>query len=1022
MMLPLVRVDAQKVALDKGNEFAVEQIKSKRGFTKRMASELGLLKKSNKSEVATAVPRSVSMTTETGKTITGFLLYDEVIKDYTFVDFSTTEPETLNLVGETQSSYMYHGVWVNGYCYTFMYDTDDEGNVETSYWVKIDNVNYDFEILEEYSEEIGFSDMTYDYENSTAFYVAGMQLGIVDLTDGDYVSLAEHTANLYTVACDNSGCLWVVDAAGDLYTCDANEGTFDLIGSTGVEPLYVQDMEFDLDDNTLYWAVCNSSDEGYLATVNTTTGEATKIGTLGTEAEVVALHIPATPMPDGACAEPEMMIEVGDKGALTAEVLIEAPQYDIKGNDLVSIDTLVCERDGERIYALANAAIDTLVLFDDLTIAESGLYTYETYAINEFGKGKVTRQTVYVGVDIPEPKDIVLFGSADTMAVLTWDLKSVGINGGYVDTANVEYAVMRLTDSVIVVQGSKDMTYTEKIGEMALYQYRVFAQYVGGEAAGYANSNSVVIGPAFDIPVELEVLDDNDFGIWTVIDANNDELTWSLAGEDVLYAQAGDDGANDWLISPALNMEEGKTYKLSFLYQPQNFLLPPNEDFNIYLGQGETVNDMTVELKAFECRSSGTYLGELFFTAPSTGEFNLGWHLKSAVSQDWMSGLLIADIAIENTVENDMAALEIASGQLTPMSGDKCKYTVYVKNMGTEAQNNYEVKLYDPEGLVLGSTPVTNEIAPLKAVAVDVEWTAAEKGLYNLRAGVVLAGDENDENDVTEDMYEVEVQDGSEGVFRAGSDDIPYYGLPFNFYYEAAYNQILYIAEETGMRAGNIQSLTFFLSEDNEEIATKDNVSIYITSVDNTEMTGWIDINKANDLVYNGTITTNISSRELVIDLDKPHFHKGGNMLITIDMPLQDGWEYYDGIDFLLSATDDARAMAFESDDNNFSKDSEEAAPVNGYPNIRVAMNEISDPTSTDDAEMNRLSVYPNPVNNVMYIDGMYDRAEVFNAAGQKVLDVNTMEMSVDVSTLNSGVYFVKIYRDGGVETHKVVK
>ena len=67
--------------------------------------------------------------------------------------------------------------------------------------------------------------------------------------------------------------------------------------------------------------------------------------------------------------------------------------------------------------------------------------------------------------------------------------------------------------------------------------------------------------------------------------------------------------------------------------------------------------------------------------------------------------------------------------------------------------------------------------------------------------------------------------------------------------------------------------------------------------------------------------------------------------------------------------------------------------------------------------------VYPNPMNDVLYIDGDdVVNVTIFNAVGQQVMSVENKNV-VDVSSLNNGLYFVRLVDDkGNILLKKVIK
>ena len=66
--------------------------------------------------------------------------------------------------------------------------------------------------------------------------------------------------------------------------------------------------------------------------------------------------------------------------------------------------------------------------------------------------------------------------------------------------------------------------------------------------------------------------------------------------------------------------------------------------------------------------------------------------------------------------------------------------------------------------------------------------------------------------------------------------------------------------------------------------------------------------------------------------------------------------------------------------------------------------------TSTDinDVNTNAFSIYPNPVQNELYIDGDYDLINIYNIFGELVLSKEKSEM-INTSLLSNGIYFVDI-------------
>ncbi len=88
---------------------------------------------------------------------------------------------------------------------------------------------------------------------------------------------------------------------------------------------------------------------------------------------------------------------------------------------------------------------------------------------------------------------------------------------------------------------------------------------------------------------------------------------------------------------------------------------------------------------------------------------------------------------------------------------------------------------------------------------------------------------------------------------------------------------------------------------------------------------------------------------------------------------------------------------------------------------IPVKINE-SIYTSVDENNVASFEVYPNPMNNTLYINGDVQNVTIFNAVGQQVLFVESRN-EINVEDLSEGLYFVKISdKNGNSMVKKIVK
>ena len=82
------------------------------------------------------------------------------------------------------------------------------------------------------------------------------------------------------------------------------------------------------------------------------------------------------------------------------------------------------------------------------------------------------------------------------------------------------------------------------------------------------------------------------------------------------------------------------------------------------------------------------------------------------------------------------------------------------------------------------------------------------------------------------------------------------------------------------------------------------------------------------------------------------------------------------------------------------------------YADITLSANEMTQNTA--------FNLYPNPANGMISVNGEgFEKAEIYNIAGQKVMESN--DNQIDVEALQAGVYMVKVFGNGSSEMLRVV-
>lgn len=136
------------------------------------------------------------------------------------------------------------------------------------------------------------------------------------------------------------------------------------------------------------------------------------------------------------------------------------------------------------------------------------------------------------------------------------------------------------------------------------------------------------------------------FNAMTVVDANNDGSTWSRnSGGYAEYHYSSSNVANDWLITPGITLEAGKTYQFDIEAWARSTTYP--ERLEVKLGTAATAAGMTTDVIASTNITSTSHvtLTNNTVTVASTGVYYFGVH---AISNKDMFYLYVDNLLITN--------------------------------------------------------------------------------------------------------------------------------------------------------------------------------------------------------------------------------------------------------------------------------------------------------------------------------------------------------------------------------------
>lgn len=128
---------------------------------------------------------------------------------------------------------------------------------------------------------------------------------------------------------------------------------------------------------------------------------------------------------------------------------------------------------------------------------------------------------------------------------------------------------------------------------------------------------------------------------WTTEDANSDGSQWMIADATVdmcsgdtpdglVFMLSDETGDNDWLFSPALSLESGKTYTLGFKYGTYEISAQPyTVSLEASIGASNASAGMTTSIVKHASYNNGSCTdatSSTTFTVTTTGTYYIGFH------------------------------------------------------------------------------------------------------------------------------------------------------------------------------------------------------------------------------------------------------------------------------------------------------------------------------------------------------------------------------------------------------------
>ncbi len=319
--------------------------------------------------------------------------------------------------------------------------------------------------------------------------------------------------------------------------------------------------------------------------------------------------------------------------SLEGTVSFTAPALSVEGSELTENITAIIQI-GDTEYAVKDIAPGSIVTTPVYNFPY-GKQTIKVTTANSVDRGESVELEIFAGEDLPSAVTSLTLDTDGEHPIVTWEAPHTGINGGKIDPASLSYKVTRQPGNRVL---ETNLNATQYVDEAYVPTLEAISYVVTPKSStGYgtpATTSKAVLGGEWTLPVSESFDSQENFDLWTIVNVNGGS-TWQYSTTDKTAQYKYDDtgylAGDDWLISPAIRLEAGKKYTLSYEYR--GLYNGMKESFDMALGTSVKPEQMTTVLASHKDIGTGKKRNSLLFTVPSDGKYHLGIHATSPAYQ-----------------------------------------------------------------------------------------------------------------------------------------------------------------------------------------------------------------------------------------------------------------------------------------------------------------------------------------------------------------------------------------------------
>lgn len=452
-------------------------------------------------------------------------------------------------------------------------------------------------------------------------------------------------------------------------------------------------------------------------------------------------------------------------GAYSGNIIATMPSKTVDGKDLSGLTAFVAyDINGNELGRVENVTpgAEAKIPFN----AEHGWNYLKVAAHNEEGSGYPVVVKTYVGSDIAKPVANLRakWGKEKNQAVISWDVPTEGVNGGWIDAENLSYKVYQYMPNewpnrrelAEIFENEVELTILDN-DKQDQYVFSVTALTAEGESE-FANG-SIVLGTPFTMPV-AEPLGQEGMSVAPYIVTNMlGHGSWAVDGEyynanvksqnsdgvQLVYINEGSDASKGRFATPIIDFTNAKAPVMS-------------------VWAHHTIGMDAESYLIIEATTDGGKYQEISGPISLTGNNGYQQHvidlssLNGKKAQVGITAYLaspkdrvfVDNFAIREAAGNDLAITGITATRYEK-SGETLKVNVSVANLGVETADDYIV-MFTVNGVTVNEKEVRDALKPgcENTLTFELPLTSADNGVTTYYAELLYDGDSDESNNISE--------------------------------------------------------------------------------------------------------------------------------------------------------------------------------------------------------------------------------------------------------------------------------